>query len=74
MLLYFTLECSALFYFSHNIILMFQEIVENQSLAHEEKNIWISNHCVISVKNVKELSTILVQVTLCPLFKQISWT
>lgn len=53
MLLYFILECSPLFDFSHNIILMFQEIVENQSLAHEEKNTWVNNHCVISVKKCK---------------------
>lgn len=32
---------------------MFQDIVENPSLAHEEKNTWVNNQCVISVKKWK---------------------
>lgn len=47
------LGCSALFDFSHNILLMFWDITENLSLAHEEKNTCVNNHCVISVQNCK---------------------
>lgn len=47
------LGCSALFDFSHNILLMFQDITEDQSLAHEVKNTYVNNHCVISVKKCK---------------------
>ena len=48
------LGCSALFAFSHNRFLIFQDIAENQSWAHEENNSWVDNHCVISVKKRKE--------------------
>lgn len=47
------LGCSDLFDFSHSILLMFQDIIENQSLAHEEKKSWVNKPCVISVKKCK---------------------